>query len=162
MWKQLWKIWLRKCCVCKSVKDLTGEFFYRNKAKAYWYDSRCKSCSNVWREKYRDVINTKRRGKKYTRVYKSRSNSEITGNIYLVQCWKWYKIWCSKSWCLKDRLVNLQNWNPIKLKLITKIKTSDIYGLEYKLHCKLKDRRGVWEWFELSKDDVDYLINYKE
>lgn len=68
-----------------------------------------------------------------------------------------YKIGASND--PKQRLNQLKLSSSENHELVHTIKTIDKYELEAKLHNKFKDKSTHSEWFELSEDDVKYIVS---
>ena len=66
-----------------------------------------------------------------------------------------YKIGVTKDF--KKRLTQISPKMPFELKVEHKIESDNIYSLEEKLHNKFGDKHIKGEWFELDKEDVNYI-----
>jgi hypothetical protein len=58
----------------------------------------------------------------------------------------------------QDRLLDHQTGNPRSLVLIKAIKTARVSHVENSLHQRYAGRRGIGEWFELTKTELDSAI----
>ena len=56
-----------------------------------------------------------------------------------------------------QRIAKLQTGNPFKLELYGYISTTDSQ-VERFLHRKLKKYRGIGEWFNITKEQVDIIL----
>ena len=84
------------------------------------------------------------------------------GYTYLIHAENLYrfKIGCAVDY--KKRLGALQTSSPIKLYLIAKKKTIDMYAEEKKWHSLFSKKRERGEWFDLDyKDLINITKNWK-
>ena len=83
--------------------------------------------------------------------------TKIRGVVYLLKIKgkSQYKIGVTTN--LEKRLTQISPKMPFALNVEHKIKSDKIYSLEEKLHNKFKDKHIKGEWFELNKDDVNYI-----
>lgn len=58
----------------------------------------------------------------------------------------------------KDRLMDHQTGNPRNLVLVDAIRTARVSHVENSLHQRYASRRGIGEWFQLSKAELDSAI----
>ncbi len=58
----------------------------------------------------------------------------------------------------QDRLLDHQTGNPRSLVLVEVIKTARVSHVENSLHQRYASRRGIGEWFELTKVELDSAI----
>lgn len=77
---------------------------------------------------------------------------ESFGFVYLMKSRKYYKI--GKSLSAGKRAYEIQLKLPEELKLIHKIKTDDLTGIEAYWHRRFADKRMRGEWFNLTRQDV--------
>jgi hypothetical protein len=131
--KQLWKQWLRKCHICKEIKPLDNEHFYKKKSDNYWYDYKCKLCNNI------------------------RDRSSFKWYVYIIKCNDNYKIWVTKNNDINKRIDNMQCWNPYKLSLHKMYYVLDMFYYENKLHKHFNKKNIRWEWYNLNFEDLLYI-----
>ena len=78
--------------------------------------------------------------------------------IYFMQSEDFYiKIGCTRN--IKSRIKAVQAHNPMKIKLIGKMKGG--YDLEVKIHRRFKKHRTRGEWFEGSPELLEYIATHK-
>jgi len=77
------------------------------------------------------------------------------GYVYLMQSGKHHKIGASVD--PDKRRDYLGTKPPFEIEIVCTIETDDMYGLEARLHERFADKRKNGEWFELEKDDVEYI-----
>jgi len=77
--------------------------------------------------------------------------------IYIIQSNKEVKIGVAKN--VKKRMQQIQTSNQYTLKLIGTKETDDDYFLEKEIHDYLCDYRIRGEWFKLSENKMNSLIN---
>ena len=58
----------------------------------------------------------------------------------------------------KDRLMDHQTGNPRNLVLVDAIRTARVSHVENSLHQRYASRRGIGEWFQLSKAELESAI----
>lgn len=68
-----------------------------------------------------------------------------------------YKIGISKN--VKGRLSTLQNSNPVDMHIVSTCLSRWARRLEKELHQVFLEKRIRGEWFNLSENDVKYIIN---
>jgi hypothetical protein len=83
-----------------------------------------------------------------------------SGLVYLIKCEKMYKI--GKTTNLPKRFTSLQTASPYPLKLIHTIQCAELRNSERRFHQMFAAKRVRGEWFELSEEDVNYILNIKE
>jgi T5orf172 domain len=76
--------------------------------------------------------------------------------IYLVKCEHYYKIGIAAN--LNSHLNTMRNANPFDIELIDSVFTNDFKTIEFKLHNSFAAQLHRNEWFLLSKDDVEGII----
>lgn len=146
MGKQLGKIGLRKCYVCKEILPLNFDYFYRDSRKWYmWYDHRCRGC-NIKRN----------RDNKFWQ--KRKIDNWYEWYVYIIKCEKYYKIWSTKNKVMKKRMETLQTWNPYTIYLVRQLYTTDRFKTESELHHKFKHNHIRGERFKLSKEDIESIV----
>lgn len=80
--------------------------------------------------------------------------------VYLAKCGDIYKIGVSNN--PENRVGNL-NSQIFGVQLVSKSsKTEDAFRQENFLHRKYKEKNISGEWYQLSKKDVSWIINYLE
>ena len=79
--------------------------------------------------------------------------------VYLIQCNDKYKIGFSD--CPIKRLIALQIGNPYELDLLWEDEVPNFMQIEEGLHKKFASKRTIGEWFNLDKEDVDYILSLK-
>ncbi len=62
------------------------------------------------------------------------------------------KIGRTKSF--KRRMSNLQTGNPVKLRLLAYIESTESAALEAKLHREFCQKRGNGEWFDIEAEEI--------
>lgn len=141
--KQLIKKWLRKCFVCKDIKPLDKEHFYKNSSRKCGFDTRCKICSNE-------------RKRRYTRKY----NVDYKWYVYIIKCEDNYKIGVTKHDDIKKRIDDMQCGNPYKLELYKMYYIDDMFKSENILHKHFKHKLIRWERYKLDFTDITYINIY--
>ena len=83
------------------------------------------------------------------------------GLVYLfkIKSKNHYKIGVTTN--LSKRINQISLKMPFELEVIHTIKCKNIYELEKEFHEKFKKKNINGEWFELSKDDIIYIQNFK-
>lgn len=76
--------------------------------------------------------------------------------IYLVKCEHYYKIGIAAN--LNSRLNTMRNANPFEVKLIDSVFTKDFASIELKLHNRFATQLHRNEWFLLTEDDVEGIL----
>ncbi len=76
----------------------------------------------------------------------------IAGVIYLLKCATQYKIGCTTDLRRRQREINAHN--PGRVRLVHRIQTDDLRGLEAYWHKRFHDKRIKGEWFQLTAADV--------
>jgi Meiotically up-regulated gene 113 len=76
--------------------------------------------------------------------------------IYLVKCERYYKIGVAAN--LNNRLSTMRNDNPFDIELIDSVFTNDFAAIEVKLHNRFAAQLHRNEWYLLSKDDVEGIL----
>ena len=82
-----------------------------------------------------------------------------TGFVYLIKSGHYHKIGLTRR-NPRTRLKELTT--PEGVSLVHVIETEDPEGLEQYLHNEFKDKRAEREWFNLDKEDVDWIMQIKE
>lgn len=75
--------------------------------------------------------------------------------LYVIKCNKFYKIGITDN--INYRVTSLQIGNPYKLGTYLCSYFDNAEDVEKELHIKFKKKHVRGEWFELNKDDLDYL-----
>ena len=145
MWEQLWKKWLRICCICKDIKPLDNEHFFRCKSSWYWYDYKCRICSRI---------------KNKERWYNRKTKDTYKWYVYIIKCEDNYKIGITKHDDIKKRIDNMQCGNPYILTLHKMYYSDDMFKSENKLHKYFKKKLIRWERYKLDFDDLIYINIY--
>jgi len=58
----------------------------------------------------------------------------------------------------QDRLLDHQTGNPRKLKLLEVVETARVSRVENSLHQRYAGQRGIGEWFELTKSELNLVV----
>lgn len=82
---------------------------------------------------------------------------KTAGHIYIFRCGIYYKIGCTNQ-SVQHRLKAAQHGNPYEITIVHAATSDDIYRAEKFLHLKFGAKRIRNEWFELSSDDVAWLL----
>jgi hypothetical protein len=77
------------------------------------------------------------------------------GYVYVLKAGPYYKIGVSTN--IDRRIKQLSTLPPFDLELIFTIQTSDMYGLESKLHERFDHQRQNGEWFILTITDIEWI-----
>ena len=93
-------------------------------------------------------------------IFKKEKTLDVRGSIYLVTDGKYTKIGAT-SYAVQKRLFELQTGNAKKLKLVYEYKVKNKLSTEAFLHEKFKNKNVLGEWFELSFEDIEYIIKTK-
>lgn len=100
-----------------------------------------------WRRKCEESDKTDR---------ENRKNESKKGYVYLLECGGKFKIGFSKD---VERRMRQLDTRPFKLNLIEKSEfLSDAYDREQELHEWLEDSRIDGEWYDLTNEELEYLI----
>jgi hypothetical protein len=94
-----------------------------------------------------------------TSISKLKAKVQIgkVGNcLYLVKCERYHKI--GNAINLNSYLNTMRNANPFDIELIDSVFTSDFADIELKLHNRFAAQLHRNEWFLLSKDDVEGIL----
>lgn len=89
-----------------------------------------------------------------------RTNGNKEGFVYILQGEDYYKI--GKTINLDQRIGQISPRLPFPVTLIHTIETNDIHRLEVALHQRFAPKRTNGEWFELDKDDLEWLSSFNE
>src|SRR5690606_39352860 len=82
-------------------------------------------------------------------------SEKIQGDLYIIRNEVWrYKIGKSKD--VNNRIKIIESQGGIKAELIKRIENADF--LEFKIHELFKDKRYHGEWFNLNKEDLNFLL----
>ncbi len=93
-------------------------------------------------------------------VSKVKTGSD-TGVVYVIgDTYGNYKIGYAKSFYLRWQSYRVAF--PYGPEIIRLIKTDNMRALEKKLHKKYKDKNIRGEWFNLNKEDINYLRSIKK
>ena len=85
-------------------------------------------------------------------------DSSTEGFIYVVKHDKFYKI--GKTINIEDRLKGLQTASATPFELITSIRTKNYHVIEKQFHKVFENKHVSGEWFNLSKEDIEFIKNY--
>ena len=142
----------------KIKRDITdkrriSDFLFTTKAKEhlscctlcrvdkwkYWGTYLCEQWMNIYNyRKARDI-----KPKKSDRLYVFEAN--------------WiYKVWV--TWNINKRLSTTITHNP-SVSLVHNFYCENARWMEKAIHSIYKDKRILWEWFSLTKKDVDHIEN---
>jgi hypothetical protein len=77
--------------------------------------------------------------------------------VYLIRAYQWYKI--GRTNYLSDRLASLSTLPPFDLELIHAIDCDDSRKAEAELHQTFAEKRVKGEWFLLSEEDVEVIMD---
>ncbi len=94
-----------------------------------------------------------------TAISKLKAKMQIgkVGNcIYLIKCEHYYKIGTAAN--LNSHINTIKNANPFDIKLIDSVFTNDFAAIELKLHNRFATQLHRNEWFLLSEDDVEGIL----
>lgn len=80
-------------------------------------------------------------------------------NVYLLESGAHYKI--GHALKVKDRLADLAVGNPVEIRVVHTLPTSEPRKLEAFFHERWKAKRVRGEWFALSHSDVEFFIRYQ-
>jgi hypothetical protein len=103
-------------------------------------------------ELYKDWLQNKPISKLKAKV----QTGKVGNCIYLAKCERYYKIGVAAN--LNSRLNTMRNANPFDIELIDSVFTSDCLDIELKLHNRFAAQLHRNEWFLLSKDDVEGVL----
>jgi hypothetical protein len=84
---------------------------------------------------------------------------EITGYVYLFQCGSRYKIGTAID--VQRRMKNVQTTCHEKVVLVHAAPSDDPYRAEKFLHLMFGSKRIRNEWFDLSREDVNWILRIK-
>jgi len=148
---------------CLLIQDNMGELIKEDEIKAI-----IKGLTNFVEEYDQediDYINWKAEQDKMERIKKSSFKPETknrSGVVYLLKIKDddQYKIGVSTNF--ERRYNEISPKMPFELITINKIKSNDIYSLEEMLHNKFRDKRIKGEWFQLDKEDVEYIESIED
>lgn len=76
--------------------------------------------------------------------------------LYLVKCQHYYKIGVTIN--LNNYLDTMKNANPFEIELIDSVFTNDFKAIAVKLYDRFATQRHRNEWYLLSEDDVEGII----
>lgn len=82
--------------------------------------------------------------------------SKVGNCIYLIKCEHYYRIGIATN--LNSRLTTMRNANPFDIELIDSVFTNDFVDIELKLHSRFAAQLHRDEWFLLSEDDVEGIL----
>ena len=91
-----------------------------------------------------------------TQVNRKLEQSKRNGYVYLINAGEFYKIGISRN--VDRRITQLSTIPPFDVTLVCTIETDDMLGLENELHTMFSEKRVNGEWFTLSAEDVNYII----
>lgn len=80
------------------------------------------------------------------------------GYVYVVEGGGYYKIGMTSH--VDNRLAQIKPALPFEVTIAHTIKTDDMAGLEARFHKYFAKQRCNGEWFQLSKDDVEWLKSF--
>lgn len=80
-----------------------------------------------------------------------------TGFVYLIKLGNYYKIGITRN--TKNRF-NAFKFMPFKFEVIKTAKVKDYENVEVLLHQMFKDYQIKGEWFNLTDENVNYIIDY--
>ncbi len=124
-----------------------------------WYDTLSDEDIDLHNAERADQINARRPSPAAAPAVKPRRM--VPGEVYLVRADNGlYKI--GRSANAASRIKTLTVQLPYGIELIHVIKTEDTVGLERRLHTHFAALRKRGEWFELSADDVAWLLAFEE
>lgn len=127
----------------------------------YSYDKRCPSCDFVFDNSIDKPIDSPNFVFVSETEHNQHSqNNNISGEVYLLQSDKYYKIGKTTNFEKRFRDIKLQL--PAKVICIHRINTNNINMLESHWHKYFKNKRKNGEWFELSRNDVDEFVSQLE
>lgn len=92
-------------------------------------------------------------------VVRSESGGEreaSPGTVYLLKSGKYYKIGLTRQ-RIESRVKQLQRGVPYTIEIVRTHIVNDPEATEGHLHARLADRRKAGEWFDLVRDDIDYI-----
>jgi hypothetical protein len=93
---------------------------------------------------------------------RNKQDSYRTGSVYLVRNDHNGMVKVGRSLNVEKRLKTLQTSNPFPLTLILTILTNDSPQVESNLHKIFRHKRVYGEWFNLSDQDIDLVLNLKQ
>lgn len=175
----------QKCYSCKYIYTINSKNFFRDTLRSSWFWNECKKCcierKKIYYNNNKKEINERRRKKRKTlsnnpremlfrilsrEVDKSKSwnvyyynlSQKIEWYVYLIKSNSRYKIWKTNSKkTQKNRIMHLQSWNPEKIFFVGSKHSKNCNNLEYNLHMHFKNKRWIWERFQLDNIDILYL-----
>lgn len=81
-------------------------------------------------------------------------------SVYLLKSAGYYKVGVTLDSSIQRRIAQLQIGNPFTIELVAKTGTiHNAYGIEKSLHSKFKDNRVRGEWFSLSDEELEVVLN---
>jgi hypothetical protein len=91
------------------------------------------------------------------RSYCEQRSAVVIGDVYFIKIGDYYKIGATRH--LYGRIHGLQLANPIPIKLIHSIKTSDMNKTErlFQALFERDDKLERGEWFRLTDEDIKYI-----
>lgn len=81
------------------------------------------------------------------------------GQVYLISAVGLNRYKIGSTTDLDKRLLALQSFSPVALEVLAVIECSDIEKAEAWLHTKFASCRHHSEWFDLSDDDVQWIMS---
>lgn len=75
--------------------------------------------------------------------------------VYIIQCAQYYKIGIAEN--VKDRFSAIKSATPFEMKIINSFESDYPEKDEQKLHEKFKKKHKQGEWFELNKEDIEFI-----
>jgi len=138
---------LSRNCIKKSIKNLIKRGYIKKIKK---HNSKKQSPSQ-----YVNIYSNEK-FPKYNQSLKIPSKMKgVNGFVYLLKGDNLYKIGATTN--LKQRLKDIKYKNDFDINLVSHIQTKDMFVLEKYLHNKFSEKRKKYEWFELNKEDVDFI-----
>jgi hypothetical protein len=95
--------------------------------------------------------------------FQKKTNHCTPSEVYIMKCLDFYKIGVSTY--VEERRSAIQACNPTRVEIIYQ-SGSDFppskraFGFEYDYHCLLKDYWIGYEWFDLSEENVENVIEW--
>lgn len=81
-------------------------------------------------------------------------------SVYLLKSAGYYKVGVTLDSSIQRRIAQLQIGNPFVIELVAKTGTiHNAYDVEKSLHSKFKDNRVRGEWFSLSDEELEVVLN---
>lgn len=81
------------------------------------------------------------------------------GYVYVIKCEKYYKI--GRTTNLKSRFSYIGVQIPFDIEIVHSIKCKDMLKTEELFHQLFKDKRIQGEWFNLTKEDINFIKECK-